>query len=129
MLEARSRTTYSLTEEKPMRQFNPAARQYSYLFYKLNCLFTDTDELGLSLPGTEDCMPHIEQYDNEVSTIIPRIMDEEVQSEEQVLDIIYEEMADWFDESFVSPKERWTDLSKKTWEILLSLSNPEEEGS
>lgn len=79
-------------------------------------------------------MPHIEQYEMEVSTIIPRIIDEEVQSideevqsEEQVLDIIYEEMAAWFDESFVSPKERWTELSKKTWEILLSLSTLVEE--
>lgn len=110
-----------------MRKFNPAATQYTYLFYKLNCLFTDTDELGLSIPGTEDIMPHIEQYNNEVSTIIPRIIDEDVVSEEQVLDIIYEEMAAWFGEDFVSPKERWIELSKKTWEILLSLSTLEEE--
>jgi len=110
-----------------MRESTKTARQlYSYLFYKLNCLFTDADELGLSSLGTKNFMPHIEQYDNEVSTIIPRIINEDIVSEEQVLDIVYEEMVDWFDESFVSPKERWTELSKKTWEILLSLSTLEE---
>jgi len=38
-------------------------------------------------------------------------------------------MAAWFDEDFVSPKERWAELAKKTWEILLSLSELVEEDS
>lgn len=99
--------------------------QYSFLFYKLNVLFTDADELGLSREGTKDSMPHIEQYEAEVSTIIPRLM-EEVEEEQDVLNIVYDEFCAWFTEDFVSPKERWEELSKRTWEILLSLSQPEE---
>jgi hypothetical protein len=109
-----------------MRKFKKSTKvQRSFLFYKLNVLFTDADELGLSREGTRDFMPHIEQYDAEVSTIVPRLM-EEVENEQDVLNIVYEEFCDWFTEDFVSPKERWEELSSKTWEILLSLSQPEE---
>ena len=56
------------------------------------------------------------EYSPEVDTILPRLY--EASSENDVLQIVYEEFVHWFDSS-AGPQERYAQIAAEIWQLIL----------
>jgi hypothetical protein len=54
-----------------------------------------------------------DEYEPEVDTILPRLVD--ASSQDEVLDIIHEEFAAWFSAGIAGPKQRYEQVAFEVW--------------
>ena len=61
------------------------------------------------------------EYSGEVITILPRLTN--VKTEEDVLQIVYEELVHWFDEECAGLNEKHRQASKEIYEAWLGIGD------
>lgn len=84
-------------------------QQYPDLYAKLSKILFDHDPIGLNAGDNP------EEYEPEVDTILPRVL--EAKSTEEMLDIVHEELVRWFDDDFAGPKTRpvYQQMAEAVW--------------
>jgi hypothetical protein len=79
------------------------------LYTEVSRLVREADPIGLISKGTPD-----DEYDPEVSTILPRLR--EAKSSDDVQRIVHEEFVHWFSAEIAGPAEEYAEVSMKIWE-------------
>jgi hypothetical protein len=85
----------------------PIGKTYPRLFDTMAEILFRHDPLGINFEHNTD------EYHPEVGTILPRL--ESATSENEVLQIIHEELIEWFDENIAGPKDKYADSARKIW--------------
>lgn len=91
-------------------------RQYGGLFESISTALFRDDPMGINFETNTD------EYEPEVGTILPRLRT--CKSEQDVLNVVYEEFTKWFDPASVGPKERYTKVSAEIWAIWNKKEKP-----
>ena len=87
--------------------------QYRALYSEIASILFKHDLIGINFEGNKD------EYDPEVSTILPRL--KEANNIEEVATIIYEEFVRWFDEDIALEKENpaYIVIATEVWEAWI----------
>ena len=91
-------------------------RQFGGLFESISTALFRDDPMGINFQNNTD------EYEPEVGTILPRLRT--CKSEQDVLNVVYEEFTKWFDPASVGPKERYTKVSAEIWAIWNKKEKP-----
>ena len=91
-------------------------RQYGELFEDISAALFRNDPMGINFETNTD------EYEPEAGTILPRLRT--CESEEDVLDVVYEEFKNWFDPASAGPKENYTNVSAEIWAIWNRKEKP-----
>lgn len=102
-----------MTEGRRKRQ-KALKATHGRLYSEVSRLFREDDPIGLIRIGAPD-----DEYDVEVSTILPRLR--EAQSAAEVQKLVHEEFVRWFDPDTAGPITRYAEVAEKTWEVWLVL--------
>jgi hypothetical protein len=88
--------------------------QYQSLHRGLTALLYRHDPIGLAAAGAPK-----DEYEPEVSTIIPRLKDAD--SAEDVRRIVHQEFLHWFDgEGTAGPESAYSGIAKEIWETFMA---------
>lgn len=90
--------------------------QYGALFENISAALFRNDPMGINFETNTD------EYEPEVGTILPRLRT--CKSEQDVLNVVYEEFTKWFDPASVGPKEHYTNVSAEIWAIWNKEEKP-----
>lgn len=88
-------------------------REYGTLFASISAALFEADPVGINFDENTD------EYDAETGTIIPRL--NAAKSAEDVHAIVYEEFCRWFDPVSAGPREKYTSVSAKIWELWFAF--------
>ena len=81
---------------------------YGNLYTAVSRLLREADPIGLITMGAPD-----DEYDPEVSTILPRLR--EAKAAVDVQRIVHEEFVRWFGADLVGPLTDYADIAEKMW--------------
>ena len=88
---------------------NKLRQNYKRLYFKVEEILFRNDPMGLNFEDNKD------EYDPEVSTILPRL--KEAKSEDDVLNIVREEFSQWFGSEIVTTDSKlYKETSREIWE-------------
>lgn len=88
--------------------------QYQNLHRGLTALLYRHDPIGLAAAGAPK-----DEYESEVSTIIPRLKD--ATSAEDVRRIVHQEFLHWFDgEGTAGPESAYSGIAQEIWETFMT---------
>jgi hypothetical protein len=102
-----------MSEGRRKRQDLLQAR-HGALYTEVSQLLREADPIRLITIGAPD-----DEYDPEVSTILPRLR--EAQSAAEVQKIIHEEFVHWFDADIAGPITYYAEVAEKVWGVWLIL--------
>jgi hypothetical protein len=85
---------------------------YGSLYTHVSRLLREADPMGLIAMGAPT-----DEYDPEVSTILPRL--HEAKAAVDVQRIVHEEFVRWFDADLVGPLTDYAEVAEKIWETWL----------
>lgn len=102
-----------MSEGRRKRQESLQAR-HGALYAEVSQLLREADPIRLIAIGASD-----DEYDPEVSTILPRL--HEAQSAAEVQRIIHEEFVHWFDDDIAGPITHYAEVAEKIWEVWRAL--------
>src|SRR5712691_383546 len=88
---------------------------YGSLYSDVSCLLRAADPIGLIAMGAPD-----DEYDPEVSTILPRLR--EANAAADVQRIVHEEFVQWFDADIAGPLTGYADVAERIWKTWLACS-------
>lgn len=97
-----------MSEGRKKRQDSLKAA-YGNLYTEVSRLLREADPIRLIAIGTPD-----DEYDPEVSTILPRLRD--AKSVDDVQRIVHEEFVHWFGVETAGPAVHYTGVSEEVWE-------------
>lgn len=95
-----------IDEREKRKKLKAANRE---LFEAISELLFKHDPIGINFEHNTD------EYEPEVGTILPRL--NEAASENDVLDIVYEEFVQWFDEQIAKDKEHYREIAEDIWRL------------
>ena len=85
---------------------------YGSLYANVSHLLREADPIGLIAMGAP-----ADEYDPEVSTILPRLR--EARAAVDVQRIVHDEFVRWFDADLVGPLTDYAEVAEKIWETWL----------
>lgn len=88
---------------------NKLRKEYQVLYRKVETILFRHDPIGINFEDNKD------EYDPEVSTILPRL--KKAKSEKDVINIVYEEFVHWFGEDTAGNKDtaNYKEAAKEIW--------------
>jgi hypothetical protein len=86
---------------------NKLRQNYKQLYSKVQEILFRNDPIGINFEENKD------EYDPEVSTILPRLKD--ANSEEDVINIVYEEFTNWFGADTAGDLTTYKEAAKEIW--------------
>jgi len=92
-----------------MDKYPKLKNQYKQLYKQVASVLLTHDPVGIFFGD------NVDEYDPEVSTILPKLKN--CKSEKDVLELVYKEFVKWFDESIIGPKTKYKPIAKEIWEI------------
>ena len=96
---------------------NNLKSKYKDLYSEIESILSKHDPMGIDFEKNTD------EYDPEVGTILPRL--KEANNENDVLDIVYHELAKWFGITEVGTKNKtvYRSIAHDIWESWQKFSN------
>ena len=94
--------------ESRQEQSQSLKAAYGSLYADVSCLIRAADPIGLIAIGAPD-----DEYDPEVSTILPRLR--EAKAAVDVQRIVHEEFVRWFGADLVGPLTDYAEVAEKIW--------------
>ncbi len=87
--------------------------QYGVAYEKMNDILFTEDPIGINFEDNTD------EYETEVSTILPRL--QACGTVDDVRVIVHEEFVKWFDAHTAGPPEKYQSVAKRIWEEVLPV--------
>ena len=100
------------TREEIIEERRRIKAEYGKLYDSVSELLFQHDPIGINFEINQD------EYQSEVSTILPRLR--ECRSEEDVIKLVHHEFVRWFDESTAGSIDSYREIASEIWELWLA---------
>jgi hypothetical protein len=97
------------TRDEILEERRRLKAQYGALFDSMAALLYRHDPIGINFDDNKD------EYEPEAGTILPRL--NSCHSVEDVLQVVHEEFARWFDRSTAGPPEHYEKIASEVWQL------------